>query len=180
MKVIDYIEQINDEEIKEGAFKLYELIVRDYGFLEKPAARGMHQAYKGGLHQHTCQVIEGALDINELYDRPFKDDEVILAGFLHDLDKLFVYHFDEQNNIVIEKKPLSGISLVLSLCIKVGLMPPVEVISAVEFAHGGWSDFSHNRSIRPCGLHVIIHAADSLSTFFGEGGIKNKGGIRNE
>ncbi|MHB8842928.1 MAG: 3'-5' exoribonuclease YhaM family protein [Candidatus Aquicultor sp.] len=52
-----------------------------------PASKIYHHAYKGGLLEHTCRVVQLARDVGRLY--PELNQDLILAGaVLHDIGKL--------------------------------------------------------------------------------------------
>lgn len=132
-----------------------------------PAARNFHHNYKGGWLVHTAEVIDFALKINEMIGKQYHPDEVILAGFLHDLEKPFTYVWKDEN-IKHINFPCSEEALVFNACAKVGLHLSLEVISAIEFAHGGWSTQANNRHVQPSNLSSIIHSADLMSSRFGK------------
>lgn len=58
--------------------------------LAAPAAKSVHQAYAGGLLEHTLNVARICIALSDLY--PFLDRQLLLAGaILHDLGKIREY-----------------------------------------------------------------------------------------
>ena len=56
-------------------------------FVAAPAGIKLHHAYRGGLLEHVCGLMEAADKVAPLY--PFVDRELLLMGvFLHDLGKI--------------------------------------------------------------------------------------------
>jgi len=59
-------------------------------FCQAPAAARIHQAYIGGLLEHTLAVLRNALMLAESY-KPYDRDLLITGGLLHDLGKIREY-----------------------------------------------------------------------------------------
>lgn len=75
-------------------FNLLESVLNDpdlrKALLLAPAAKSIHQAYAGGLLEHTLNVAKLCLAISDLY--PVLDRQILLAGaILHDLGKIREY-----------------------------------------------------------------------------------------
>ena len=61
-------------------------------FKKAPAAKKNHQAYLGGLLEHTLKVCALAAKIAEVY--PQADRDLLIAGtILHDISKLEEYQY---------------------------------------------------------------------------------------
>ena len=65
-------------------------------FCTAPAAVKNHQAYIGGLLEHTLNVVKNAMRLAETY-KPFNADILLTAGLLHDVGKIREY--DWRRNI---------------------------------------------------------------------------------
>ena len=160
-------EKIEDKTLQKNINKVLDYICsKRKGFLEKPSAKKHHHAYENGLAIHTLEVIDNAIFLNKSFGKPYPEDEIILASFLHDLGKLYVYRFTDRG-IDAMRTPVSEEALSLRLAYKFGIKPSIDVIGAVEFAHGGWSNLAKNKYIQPTSLYAIIHSADLLSANFG-------------
>jgi 3'-5' exoribonuclease len=62
-------------------------------FLRAPSARTMHQAYIGGLVEHTLGVVKNAITVADNYGGV--DKELLITGaLLHDGAKIYEYSFD--------------------------------------------------------------------------------------
>jgi len=63
-------------------------------FATAPAAKKNHQAYLGGLLEHTLKVTEAANKMADVY--PQVDRDLLIAGaVLHDIGKIEEYQFDK-------------------------------------------------------------------------------------
>lgn len=167
---------IKNKEWKEKSIQLLEGLEKKYKYSEAPAAKKIHHNYLGGLEMHTCEVMNFALRINELLgEKKFDTDLVILSAFLHDLEKPYTYKWKKFINnkgreieITHINFPCSSEAIIFRLCARVGLVLPMDVVSAIEFAHGGWSTQANNKYVEPSDLAMMIHSADLLSSRFGE------------
>lgn len=72
-------------------------------FFLAPGAKSYHHAYRGGLAEHTLQVLNAALKMVEAYEKEVKinKDLIITAAILHDLGKIDSYKYDEHGNIQV-------------------------------------------------------------------------------
>src|SRR6056297_2094462 len=92
-EALEMIESINDKYVKallEAIFVHDEkMIVR---FLDAPAATSVHHAYKGGLIEHSVDVVKVAKAIRNNYpNMPINDDILIAGALLHDIGKTKEY-----------------------------------------------------------------------------------------
>ena len=62
-------------------------------YLEAPAAKLRHQAYIGGLAEHSLNMAEHARYCSSFYPE-LDGDMLVTAALLHDLGKIFEYRFD--------------------------------------------------------------------------------------
>jgi len=167
----DFLNQIESEKNRSASKFLLDYLVDKKDFDSKPAASKFHHVFVGGLVQHTCEVIEHALYLNTYLGEPYCVDDLILAGFLHDVGKVFVYFERKTGSFGLNKTVISQESIALHLACRFGLVLNYNVISAIEFAHGGWSIFAKDWALEPLPISCILHAADQFSSFFGKGGI---------
>lgn len=167
-KIKDYVKRVSDKSRRDALQSLFNMLDSSkYNFFEKPAAKKHHHAYKKGLAEHTVEVVENAINLNDVLECGFNQDSIIISALLHDVGKVYVYSFEEtentQDEIMVHKTIASQEALIFRLCAKAGLTITPEEISAIEFAHGGWSSLARDRSIQPHPLSVLIHCADNLS-----------------
>lgn len=75
-------------------------------FYEAPASTGFHNNIKGGLCQHSLNVLDAGIKLNQDYNLGLPKTDVIFACLLHDLCKTNFYiekevwdkkHKDETN-----------------------------------------------------------------------------------
>lgn len=101
-KVVNYIDNIKDEYLRQQLNKLYV----DYKETLKiqRASTKFHHSYKGGLIFHIYQVLCMAISI----ENDFKgvDKDLIIAGvLLHDIGKIFSY---DEEGAITDKEKLIG------------------------------------------------------------------------
>jgi len=92
-ELINLIEEIKDNKVKELLEAIFvhdeKFIVR---FLDSPAATSVHHAYKGGLIEHSLDVVKLAKSIRTNYpDMDINDDILIAGALLHDIGKTKEY-----------------------------------------------------------------------------------------
>jgi hypothetical protein len=169
-EIRDYIEEIRMPALKKKMLKLLD----DYEEKLKtnPAAVKFHHAYKGGLYDHTREVIEIALDIFALYKdrfiREVKRDDVILVAFAHDLEKTTKYRRNTNQATLLQgqdfaynygKIDMNDTAETVRILARYGIELSDECLNSLTFAHGGWS--VDKGKMLP--LATILHMADMLS-----------------
>ena len=175
-KTEEKLMQIKDAALRTKCLKILNHLEKKYSFSEKPAAKNHHHNYRGGLDVHTAEVMAQILQLNLIAgndsSNPFSNDEVLLVGFLHDLGKAYAYVFahnidTKQEEIRLISFPCSQEAIIFRLCAKFGIELSFEQMSAIEFAHGGWSVQAQNNHIERGKLADLLHCADLLSAGFG-------------
>ncbi len=77
-----------------------------------PGSRGAHQAFPGGYREHMRQTMMIASHLYELAvasklfdqlpsEEYFSESDALLVMFLHDIEKPFLFGFDEQGDIIM-------------------------------------------------------------------------------
>ncbi len=79
-------------------------------FLAAPAAVRVHQAYVGGLVEHTLAVVRNALLLARHY-QPYDHDLLITGGLLHDLGKIREYEWTRVIRYTDEGRLVGHISI---------------------------------------------------------------------
>lgn len=170
MEIKDFIEEIRDEELKKKLLNLWASL--EERFREMPASVKFHHNYRGGLYDHTKEVLEIAL---RLYDA-FRDsidinrDDVILVAFSHDLDKIDKYvknkkrfGYNKHEFVWNEARTdTNDTAEVVNTLGKYGIHLDDKQLNAFTFTHGGWSVDRGRMGL----LATLIHCADILSLTF--------------
>jgi len=170
LEIKDFIEEIKDEELKKKLLILWASL--EERFREMPASVRFHHNYRGGLYDHTKEVLEIAL---RLYGA-FKDniavnrDDVILVAFSHDLDKIDKYvknkkRFGRNSHEFIwneARANTNDTAEVVNALGKYGIHLDGNQLNSFTFCHGGWS--VDRGKMGP--LATLIHCADILSLAF--------------
>lgn len=82
-KAISYLEEIlNNEQIS---------LLRKIGFFTSPASSKYHLSVSGGLAQHSVNVTDTMISLNDKMNLGLKRNDIILTGMLHDLCKVGNY-----------------------------------------------------------------------------------------
>jgi len=135
-------------------------------FCECPAAKTMHQAYVGGLLEHSLRTAKIVEKIAELY--PAVNRELAVTGaLLHDIGKIGEYDFDYSVEITDEGRLLGHIVLGLQILDSlIGRIPdfPDELRLAlyhIVTSHHGryeWQSPKRPKTIEAC----LVHYADAM------------------
>jgi 3'-5' exoribonuclease len=137
---------------------------RDFGLA--PAARSMHQAYVGGLLEHTLNVVSVCKAVAELY--PEVDRELLITGaLLHDVGKVQEYAVKAGIEITDSGRLLGhvvmGYSLVTEAIVGLTGFPEEKALRVrhMLLSHHGqleWGSPKQPKTLEAC----ILHHADNL------------------
>lgn len=118
-----------------------------------PCSRGHHLNCKGGLMIHTINVSDNA-------KKYFPDDDTLFfLATIHDIGKARVYKF--VNGIIEFIKPEADHILhTITMLAEIGITLTSEELNALQFHHGGWSNFKGEMTP----LAVKLHFCDLLAT----------------
>lgn len=178
MEIIDYLNKIQNEQLKESVLKMLEDTETQMRFF--PAAIRFHHNEKGGLYRHIKEVLWLSLSIygsvkQELVKRFIFEDDVILVAFIHDMEKLDKYKENSKYDANrkwekgynetpfgynYSKIDMNDTAKTVRMCNKYGIGLTDLQMNALTFAHGGFSLDKGN--MNP--LAIIIHSADMLSS----------------
>ncbi len=82
-KALDYLQEVMDED------KI--ALLRKIGYFTSPASTKQHLSVEGGLAQHSVNVTDVMLDLNNTMKLGLERKDIILAAMLHDLCKVGSY-----------------------------------------------------------------------------------------
>lgn len=176
-------------------------------FLEKsdffyaPASAIYHGNYKGGLLEHSLNVMKVAMKLYEDFKQltPERmsnttEDNVIIASLLHDICKTYFYTpkiKNRKNNDneweqyigyeINDQLPLWHGAKSVILLQMIGFEMTIEEMCAIQWHMGAWNNgYTEASTKKSMGdaytrfpLCLIIHCADSMATFILEDNNKN-------
>lgn len=145
------------ERTEKGAKKILEHF--GYEFENAPCSKSHHLNYRGGLKEHSYNVLKYA-------KKYFPDDKNLhFLALIHDLGKMKVYYFyrtDDRNELVDYKKPYIDHNYYTFKLLKdIGVSLSHEEAKAIKMHHGGWSQEPH---IPMNELGVKLHFCDMMAT----------------
>lgn len=179
MEIVDHLNSIHNEAYKKPLLKLYNDIEEQMKSI--PAAIRWHHSEIGGFYRHTKEVIEIALSFYNVLKQDFErrlilEDDVILVAFIHDLEKLDKYKFNNdydpgrkwekgyketQFTFNYDKIDMDDVAQVVRYCYRYGIELKDIHLNAITYHHGGWS-IDPKGKLTP--LAVLLHSADLMST----------------
>lgn len=187
----EYLQQIQPTELAEQYLEFYNAHP-----LYKDVCAGAkhHHWWKGGLEQHVCEMIGVGMDMMDLYpgDMIFTKSDLIIACFLHDFNKIWIYRELTQEEKVNNPKKyhekqvfgyqpagrseiIDGYSMILLELAKAGIVPSDIQWSAVlfhesAFSPAGWSYAGPSRTMDTVNtrnqLAVLVNMVDTYSAHF--------------
>ena len=172
-----YLETYLNDNIKENAIKMYNANINDIAYW--PASVRYHHNEEGGLARHLEEVIYYGLKLYNAFESECKKklitkSDVVLLGFIHDLEKMTKYvnnnDYDEQvfkPNVYRFKYDYKKIDChdsakVVNLCSKFGITLTEKQLNALCYHHGGWTKDQGNMTP----LAILLHEADLMSVYF--------------
>lgn len=138
-------------------------------FCKAPAAKGMHQAYLGGLLEHTLHVWRIAQLMVELYPEVVDRDLLLTGVLLHDIGKIKEYSYDGLIDLTDEGRLLGHITIGAGWVQKaIAEIPgfPLEMANRVlhmVISHHGQLEFGspkRPKTVEAC----ILHQADLMDS----------------
>lgn len=177
--LIEYINRIKNPAFREPILAFIEK--NEKRVMEMPGAISYHHNWDGGWADHTTQVIGlGIMLYDQMEDsinNAFSKDDVIIAGFCHDLDKLTRYKKAEsdwakqkgyQYEFNKDNVPYEETSKAIVECLRNGIMLTDAHVEAINHHHGGFSSdlasvySGHGKMTQ---LSTLLHCADMLSAY---------------
>lgn len=173
LKLHGFISKVSDEELRDALMVYMRRIYKD--FSKMPASRRFHHAYSGGLLDHTIEVCEIALKMNDSLCLGLDIDHLIAAAVLHDAGKYNLYEYDKVmhrwTHADVGRRMDHSLVPVIDFHIVTGVSLPKEVQYGVLSHMGGWSDTS---MFPDDVLSTVIHSADLLSSRLSPGKLRRK------
>jgi len=143
-----------------------------------PASCRWHHVWPGGLGDHTGQVITIAAAQNEALCLKLDRANIVLAGLMHDWNKLTRYTLIERpdagnlRDMVIpafryntHRLSTAQMMATIGRTLKAkDIRMPAELVNAIEMSEGGWSDTARtHKDCEMSALACLIHNADLMS-----------------
>lgn len=142
-------------------------------FIEMPAARVVHHAYRGGLLEHCYELLCLAEPLLELY--PEIDRDLLVTGILlHDIGKLEEYAYEYDVDVTVPGKLIGHVVLserAVSAAIRaIEAFPPrreVEVLHLILAHHGRheWGSPRRPKSLEAAALHYLDNLDAQVNRF---------------
>ena len=169
-ELIDYINKISDEKLKNFVLKIYEENKED--LLVTPGAKLMHHNYIGGLMVHTLECLKYA-DVNlDAFFQRINRDEVYAACLLHDIGKVYEYIIDTETGLIeynedFRKEWITHSQYGFTICMNAGFKRVAKMI-ATHHARTDWGAIVDldTKDLEP--IYYLVHHLDDLSAKFGK------------
>ncbi len=159
-----FVGQITDSDYRALVDSIFSTPALMDRFRRAPSAVSMHQAYLGGLMEHTFCVLRNALKIADNYPTANRS-LLICAGLLHDVGKTMEFTFDKKIAYSDAGRLLGHISMGNALvevhCSRIPGFPLAKkvLVQHIILSHHGYYEFGSPK--RPKTLEALImHHAD--------------------
>lgn len=152
-----------DEPYKSKLENLYDALLMTYP--DAPGSRKAHQAIPGGYYHHVTEVANIALQMYRTFSRlrtlPFSLSDVLVAIFLHDIEKPFK-HSTQYRRLYAGKGKQWWCKFREGVIEGVGLTIPDPIMNAIRYCEGEGDDYVPGERVMN-ELAALCHAADVLS-----------------
>jgi hypothetical protein len=187
----EYLLQIEPTELSKQYVAFYDA---HPAYKEVCAGARHHHWWQGGLEQHVREMIGIGIDIIDLYtgDISFTKSDFIIACFLHDFNKIWIYRkltaddreknpkkYHEKQEFGYTNNPreqiMDGYSMILLELAKFGIIPSDPQWSAVlfheaAFSPAGWGYGGPSKTMDTVNtrntLAVLVNMVDMYSSHF--------------
>ncbi|MCX7769767.1 MAG: HD domain-containing protein [Proteobacteria bacterium] len=165
---LDECSIIKDPYLKKLFSKIF---IEDQEIQEKfrnyPAAKSLHHAYKGGLLEHSLNIVKLAKYICNFYEYNINRDLLVIASALHDIGKIYELNFSYITSYTTDGKLLGHIILADELIIRKSFLienfpqKTLNLLRHILISHHG--EYEYGSPKRPKTLEaLIIHFLDNL------------------
>lgn len=153
--------------------KLIDLFIADQLFCDEfcnaPGGKLWHHAYLGGLLEHTCSVVQLALNISKHYNDELDTDILLTSAFLHDIGKISEFSTEGFINYSTSGRLLGHITIGSQIISeRTGQIPEFPVILKDQLihcilSHHGKKD--RGSPVEPMTIEaLILNSADELDS----------------
>lgn len=167
-RLADLMDSITTPYLKTLLAKVFEegeLLER---YLEAPAAKLRHQAYIGGLAEHSLNMAEHAIYCSRYYP-DLKGDLLVTAAILHDIGKIFEYQvdmvIDYSDEGRLEGHIVMGERLVRRVADSITDFPQVEKVHLSHLILSHQGRLEYGSPVTPKSLEaVVLYVLDLLDS----------------
>lgn len=157
------LEFCTDEQLKPLIGEYGEILFKPYS--KYPAATNIHHAFKGGLLNHTYQMLHMLEGLYPCLPYPIKIERCIMAILFHDYGKVYEY---KENGETTEQKYLLGHIFISANRLYSELKKhkinddEINYIVHAVLAHHG--ELEYGSPVKPCSQEaIIVNMLDNLS-----------------
>lgn len=163
----------------EAATKMVETLGERLAFCPASARTDYHNAFVGGLVDHSLRVLGNALKITSAFGWNLPKESLVLGALFHDLGKVGdvtdSYYLAQTDNWKVEKygelysynKDMQYMSVsdrTLFLCQHFGVKLTQDEFLTLKLADGHYVDENASYKLKEPTLAVVVHMADLLAT----------------
>lgn len=161
------IEEI-EERLKTRYPQIKEIIneLKQMKYFESPASTKYHLSEKGGLFRHSLNVIEIGLEINKVMRNVCREEDIIIAGLLHDVGKAGIFEkirYIEKDGKYLYNSKVKIVTRDASLYFAGKWNLPENVTEAILLHDGMWEEGNKKYGFNFDPLTLIIMTADLLA-----------------
>ncbi len=171
-KLIASINSVIDMHIRD---MLKEIFINDQKlasrFIESPAASTVHHAYKGGLLEHSLDVMQMALNMADVYTNiPINRDLLVAGALLHDIGKVTEYRVTSAGIVRTSHGELighiiSGTEILRDYASKITGFPQKTVMELEHIILSHHGEMEWGAPVLPKTIEaLIIHGADNTDS----------------
>lgn len=170
--LVDKIQFVKNPKIRQlltDIFVTDDLFISE--FIEAPAAINVHHAYKGGLLEHTLDVVELSLETIKLYpELPIDRDMVIAGALLHDIGKTEEYllsssGIDRSDDGELVGHIVIGVNLLVKYSSVIPQFPHRILVDLQHILLSHHGEIEWGSPVLPKTIEaLIVHAADNLDS----------------
>ena len=175
-KLVNHIKSVKSDKLRR---LLEQIFIEDRGFLRKfldaPAGLSVHHAYRGGLLEHTLDVVELAEHVVEKYGDILNRDLLIAGAMLHDIGKAYEYEITPSGLEMTDSGELLGhivigVKMVERVAKRIANFPNnllMEIEHMIISHHGEfeWGSPTLPKTPEALVLHMIDNLDAKLSQF---------------
>ena len=171
---------------REGIAPLMEWLGKS-DFFSAPASSKFHSSHEGGLAEHSLNVYDSLVAINERQGKPYTDETVAIVALFHDLCKVNFYRkgyrnvkndatgqWERREVWEIDEKFPFGHGEKSCIILSGYMRLSTDELLAIRHHMGGFDsavkggDYSLTRAFEKCPLAVMLHMADLEATYLKE------------